>query len=106
MPSQHRLHERCACASTLSEYRGRAGLAKPFTLAGTKRVYERSRPFSIRHIALDLELLVEKRSIAATARIDLVRVDCAAKELTLDAIGFEIEAVEIGSEAAGFAPSR
>jgi aminopeptidase N len=105
MSLQHRHHDRCACGSALSEYRA-AGLAKPFTLAGVKRVYERSRPFTIRHIALDMELLVEKKSIAATARLDLVRVDCAAKELTLDAIGFEIEAVEIGSEAAGFAPAR
>ena len=100
MPSEHRLHERCACASTLSEYGG--ALAKPFTLSGTKRVYERPRPFTIKHIALDIELLVDKKSIAATCRVDIARVDCAAKEVALDAIGFEIDAVETGTEAAGF----
>ncbi len=100
MSLSHRHHERCACASTLSEYRGKA--AKPFTLAGTKRVYERPRPFTIRHIALEIELLVEKKSIAATARVDVVRVDHAATEIALDAIGFELEKVEVGTEAAGY----
>ncbi len=106
MSFQHRHHDRCACGSTLSEYRASAGSTRPFTLAGTKRVYERSRPFAIRHIALDMELVVEKKSIAATARIDLARVDCAARELSLDAIGFEIESVEIGSTASGFEAAR
>lgn len=105
MSLQHRHHDRCACGSTLSEYRAGAALARPFTLAGIKRVYERSRPFTIRHIALDMDLLVEKKSIAATARLDLTRVDCTAKELVLDAIGFEIESVETGTEAAGFSPA-
>ena len=102
MPLEHRHHERCACASTLSQYRAGAALAKPFTLAGTKRVYERPRPFTIRHIALEMELYVETKSIAATARLDLARVDRAATEISLDAVGFEIEAVELGSEADGF----
>ena len=101
MSFQHRHHDRCACGSTLSEYRA-AGSARPFTLAGTKRVYERSRPFTIRHIALDMEILVDRKSIAATARVDIARVDRSAKELSLDAIGFEIEAVEVGAEASGF----
>jgi len=102
MPFEHRQHERCACASTLSHYGSRAALAKPFTLAGTKRVYERARPFAIRHIAIDMELLAEKKSIRATTRIDLTRVDRTAKEVALDAVGFEIESVETGSESAGF----
>src|SRR6185369_15253377 len=102
MSLEHRHHERCACASTLSHHEAGAGFAKPFTLAGTKRVYERARPFAIRHIALEVELLIETKSIRATARVDLARVDRAAKEVALDAVGFEIESVEIGSEAAGF----
>jgi aminopeptidase N len=103
MPFEHRNHERCACASTLSQYGARAALAKPFALAGTKRVYERARPFTIQHIALDMDLLVEKKSIRATARLDLTRVDRTAREVALDAVGFELESVETGSEASGFA---
>src|SRR5262245_45513636 len=102
MPLEHRHHERCACASSLSHYGAGAGFAKPFALAGTKRVYERARPFAIRHIALDLELLIDTKSIRATARVDLARVDRAAREVTLDAVGFDIEKVEVGSEKGGF----
>ena len=102
MPFEHRNHERCACASTLSHYGSRAAAAKPFTLAGTKRVYERARPFTIRHIAIDMELLVEKKSIHATATLAVDRVDRTAKELVLDAVGFELESVETGSEKSGF----
>ena len=46
MTLEHRQHARCACGSTMSSA-GEAG-ARPFTLAGTKRVYERPRPFAIR----------------------------------------------------------
>jgi aminopeptidase N len=86
----------------MSEHRAGAALAKPFALAGTKRVYERSRPFAIKHIALEIELDVAKKSIAAQARLDVARVDRAAREIHLDAVGFEIEAVEVGSDKHGF----
>ncbi|MBK8252067.1 MAG: HEAT repeat domain-containing protein [Polyangiaceae bacterium] len=102
MSLHHRHHERCACGSTFSEYRAGAALAKPFALSGVRRVYERSRPFSIKHIALDIELIVEKKSFAALAQLDLVRVDKTATEVSLDAVGFEIESLEIGTEKAGF----
>ncbi|MGZ3473398.1 MAG: hypothetical protein ACXWUG_03130, partial [Polyangiales bacterium] len=35
---------------------GLASSVKPFALPGTHRVYERDRPFTIEHIALDLAL--------------------------------------------------
>ncbi|HLM76622.1 MAG TPA: aminopeptidase, partial [Polyangiaceae bacterium] len=53
MPLEHRLHDRCACGSSLSSARYAQGAPRPFVLSGTTRVYERSRPFTIRHIALD-----------------------------------------------------
>src|SRR6185436_18701663 len=71
------------------------GAARPFPLAGTTRVYERPRPFVIRHIALDLALDRKKKTVAGAALLDVRRVDSAAKEIVLDAIGFEIGAVDL-----------
>ncbi|AUX48383.1 aminopeptidase [Sorangium cellulosum] len=99
MSLEYRLHARCACGSALSSSEFGAA-SRPFTLAGTKRVYERARPFTIRHIALDLALDIAERSIRGAARLEVVRVDPAAREIALDAIGFEIEAVEISAGAA------
>ncbi len=96
MSHAHRNHERCACGSSLSNYAGAA--ARPFVLAGTKRVYERSRPFSIRHINLDLTLLIETKSIVGIVEIDVERVDPTATELSLDAVGFEIDSVSMVSQ--------
>ncbi|WP_437576472.1 M1 family aminopeptidase [Sorangium sp. So ce887] len=98
MSLEYRLHSRCACGSALSSSEF-ALASRPFALAGTRRVYERSRPFTIRHIALDLALDVAERSIRGTARLDVVRVDPAAREIALDAIGFDLEAVEISAGA-------
>ena len=70
------------------------GAPRPFTLAGTPRVYERPRPFGIRHLALDLRLDVTKKAVAGVATLDVERVDPAATELCLDAVSFEIERVE------------
>ncbi len=95
MSTLHRLHERCACGSSMSSYQAGAP-ARPFVLAGTKRVYERSRPFVIRHLALDLALDLAGKAVRGTAVITLVRVDPTADEVSLDAVGFEIERVEAG----------
>ncbi|AKT36064.1 M1 family aminopeptidase [Chondromyces crocatus] len=103
--AESRLHERCACGSSLSSSSSFAA-SRPFTLAGTKRVYERPRPFTVRHIALDLALDIDAKSIEGSARLDVVRLDPAATKITLDALGFEIAAVEIAvSQAEGEASS-
>jgi aminopeptidase N len=94
MTLQLRHHARCACGSSLSSYAEGAG-ARPFALAGTKRVYERARPFTIHHIALDLTLQCEKKSFCGTATLDVSRVDPHAGEIALDAVGFELSAVEV-----------
>ncbi|MEI9938177.1 MAG: M1 family aminopeptidase [Pseudomonadota bacterium] len=78
-----RLHSRCACSSAGS----------PFALAGTERKYERSRPFSIPHLFLDLTLDFETKSVSGSATLDFERVARDASELRLDAVGFEIESV-------------
>ena len=95
MTLEHRHHARCACGSALSSAEG-AG-ARPFTLAGTRRVYERARPFAIHHIALSLELELEQKAFRATATLDVARVDPAATEIALDAVGFEIASVLAGA---------
>ena len=82
----HRLHARCACA----------GAAAPFALAGTKRVYERARPFVIRHLFLDCRLDFPNKSLEATAALDFERVSPDAEHLELDAVGFEITSVRFG----------
>src|SRR5262249_2169590 len=85
-PRPLRARRRCGPALPPS---AEAGAARPFPPAGTKRVYERPRPFAIRHIALDLTLLMEDKAIACTATVEIARVDPAATEIVLDAVGFE-----------------
>jgi aminopeptidase N len=82
-----RLHERCACSSIGSQ----------FVLAGTPRQYERSRPFTVRHLFLDIELDVRRRSVHGTATLDIERQSEEAREIALDAIGFELDKVEVES---------
>ncbi|HVK64498.1 MAG TPA: M1 family aminopeptidase [Polyangium sp.] len=98
MSLEHRLHDRCACGSALSSYAhssASAASGRPFTLAGVQRVYERPRPFQVTHIALDLRLDVPKKSVAGEATLDVARIDARASELSLDAVGFDLEAVEL-----------
>lgn len=83
MKVSHRLHSRCACAGA------------PFALAGTERNYERSRPFVTTHLALDLTLDFEAKSVAGTARLLFERRGPLDHEYDLDAIGFEIERVRL-----------
>src|SRR6478609_10986938 len=82
-----RLHSRCACSSAGS----------PFALAGTERKYERSRPFAIPHLALDLVLDFDRKSVSGRATLSFSRVAPAASELLLDAVGFEIESVRLSA---------
>ena len=54
------------------------GAARPFVLGGTARVYERARPFVIRHLALEIDLDTAQKSLAGVATIDVERVDSSA----------------------------
>ena len=80
----------------MSSYRKEGGGAT-FALEGTRRVYERARPFRIEHIDLDLNLNHATRSFTAVAELSFVRADATGTELRLDAVGFELESVEIGT---------
>ena len=82
-----RIHERCACSSAGSH----------FVLPNTPRQYERSRPFTVRHLFLDLELDVRKKSVSGVATLDIERVAEGAREIALDAVGFELGEVELES---------
>ncbi len=95
MSSEYRVHERCACSSSLSHYRARTGVDKSdaFVLRGTQRVYERPRPFRIGHIALDLSLDHAGGELSGSAELSVVRVDPRAIELRLDAVDLDIESV-------------
>src|SRR4051794_8587008 len=76
--------------------RGLGSAPRPFAFSGTRRVYERARPFAIRHLGLELALDVSAKAVTGTATLDVERIDPTATELVLDAVGFEIEAVELG----------
>lgn len=89
MKVSHRLHGRCACAGA------------PFALAGTERKYERSRPFVTTHLALDLTLDFDEKSVAGTARLLFQRRGPLDHELALDAIGFELRAVRLRTDRDG-----
>src|SRR5258707_176163 len=80
-----RLHSRCACSSAGS----------PFAFAGTERKYERSRPFALPHLFLDLSLDFAKKSLSGAATLHFERIDPEASELTLDAVGFVIDSVRV-----------
>jgi aminopeptidase N len=100
MPLEHRLHARCGCASVGSAAHTSAG--RPFVLPSSTRHFERDRPFAIDHLALDLTLDVAAHGIRASAALDIRRVDPAAEQLALDAVGFEIQGVTVDAKPATF----
>lgn len=75
----HRHHAHCACASA------------PFALPSTGRKYERSRPFVLTHLFLDLNLCLEKQTVQGTAHLDFARRAPRGTSLILDARAFELE---------------
>jgi len=72
-----------------------------FVFPDTSPKFERSRPFILHHLALDLTLDVRRKSIAATATLHLTRVDPEATHVCIDAVGYLIETV---SEAGTTSP--
>jgi aminopeptidase N len=96
MPLEHRLHSRCGGALE----HGSSG--RPFALPSSTHHFERDFPFAIAHLALELFLDLEAKSIRATASLDVQRVDPAADELALDAIGFEVTDLHVDGEPASW----
>ncbi len=106
MSIEHRLHARCAgLAGSGHEERyhehGAAG-GRPFAFSSSPRHFERPRPFTIEHIALDLTLDFESRSVRGSATLLLRRVDPEATSIELDGVGFTIRGVTIGGKEAKF----
>ncbi len=95
MRKAERLHADCAGAS-----RGAPATTTPFD--GRAHVHERDRPFDVTHLALDLDLDVLQRRVRGTTRLELARRDASARELTLDAVGFELG--EVTLDGASVAP--
>ncbi|HYJ11625.1 MAG TPA: aminopeptidase, partial [Polyangiaceae bacterium] len=95
MTASHRIHERCACGAARA----------PFSLAGTERQYERSRPYRIDHLFVDLTIELEQKSVRGRAVLDFQRVAPKAASLEIDAIGFELESVRVDG-GAGLQPAR
>ncbi len=81
-----RLHAACACASS-----------RRFTPGSTQRKYERSRPFQVTHLALDLDVGFKDKSIQGSATLSVIRRAPAGTELRLDAVGLQIARVELRS---------
>lgn len=89
---EHRLHARCGSAALAS---AEHAAARPFTMPTSTRHFERDRPFAIDHIAVDLTLDVANKAIRAKATLDVRRIDAAADELLLDAVGFDLRDVTL-----------
>jgi aminopeptidase N len=98
---EHRLHARCGCASIASaEATASSAAGRPFALPTSTRHFERDRPFAVDHIALDVTLDPPARAIRAKAALDVRRVDPAATELLLDAVGFDVRELTVDGKKA------
>jgi aminopeptidase N len=95
MALEHRLHARCGCASVGAAEHAASAAGRPFMLPTSTRHFERDRPFAIDHLTLDVTLDVATKGLRAEAALDVRRVDPAADELALDAIGFDLLAVSV-----------
>ena len=99
--SEHRLHARCGCASLASaEATASSAAGRPFALPTSTRHFERDRPFAVEHISLDVTLDPPARAIRAKAALDVRRVDPAATELLLDAVGFDVRELTVDGKKA------
>ncbi len=88
--ASERIHESCGCfGHRLASDKSR------FQFGSTRRKYERSRPFAVRHMALDLDIDFKGKSVQGSASLDFSRRAPSARELRLDALGFVIEQVQL-----------
>lgn len=79
-----------------------AAAARPFAFTTSPRHFERPRPFAIQHIALDLALDFEKKSVAGSTTLRLRRIDPEATRIELDAIGFTITSITVEGKPAKY----
>jgi aminopeptidase N len=106
MPVSFRHDHACCGRAHASEHEhgaeggGRAG--RPFAFASSPRHFERDRPFTIEHLALDLELDFPKKSVRGSATLTLRRVDPDAASVELDAVAFTIDSVTLDGKSAKY----
>lgn len=79
LASGGRLHAACACASV-----------RKFSPTNTERKYERSRPFQVQHLSLDLDVEFDQKAVSGTASLRIQRRAPSGTELSLDAVGFQL----------------
>ncbi len=70
---------------------------KSFEMPGAKPHYNPDRPGQVEHIALDLNLDLDKQICAGTCKIRIMPVRDGIDKLTLDAVDQQIESVKVGS---------
>jgi len=99
MPHEHRLHARCACAKGLESA---LAAGRPFAFPQTSRKFERDRPFRVVHLSLDISLDIVQHRVEGSATLSVTRVDPTADTLVLDAIGFELASVRLGTVDADY----
>jgi aminopeptidase N len=105
MSVEHRLHARCgaaACQHGSGSGEQQSAGSKPFAFAHSPRNFERDRPFTVEHLAVDLALDVAKKSVFGSATLRLRRIDPDAEEARLDAVAFDLRSVRIDGAAAGY----
>lgn len=106
MGIEHRLHARCAGLGGASHghegHQHGAAAARPFAFSSSPRHFERPRPFAIEHIALDLALDFDARSVSGSVSIEIRRVDPEATTIELDAVGFAISSVAVAGKPARY----
>jgi len=67
---------------------------RPFALPGDSPQYARDRSFGVEEMALNVRLDLDRKQVDGDATLTLRRVDPAARYAVLDAIAFELHAVE------------
>jgi aminopeptidase N len=75
---------------------------RSFELPGAKPHYSPDRPGQVEHIALDLRLDLAQQQVQGTCRIRLKPVRDGIRELVLDAVSQQIDAVRIGKQSQKF----
>jgi len=75
---------------------------RSFELPGAKPHYNPDRPGRLEHIRLDLELDIPQRCFSGTCTIALQPLQTDLQHLTLNAVGLQIESVQLGALAQPF----
>jgi aminopeptidase N len=99
--SVERLHARCGRFHEAHESQGAGG--RPFALGeDTRKHFEADRPFRVKHLALDIALFFDKKSVAGKATLDVVRAAPDATSIVLDAVAFDIASLDVDGKRASY----